>query len=601
MRTALLCLAATLPLSCLSVAAAGLVPDPAGGWRTVGLPYSAHFSAQGYLESLHVGTFEFLKPSTAEAHGLYFATGDTRIPFTYARLEGDALVVGTPQARLRVRCRAEGLRISAENLGMADGMFGRLEPTADVARVKSPATGVEYTRPLPVVSESVRLIAPNGAGLTLPGAYLYPQGEGLMVKLPWVRPGAPAVEWLLAVSADRLLEDALQVEVAATTEDFVYWEGGPQTLTTRVTNRSGNTFRGGLHLRLRQYLTQQAAEQRQPLELEAEDTATLTWPLGGLEPGLYLAEVAPVAGPRRAVAATARFVYHARALTPPPLPDDFDAFWAATLQEQAAIPLDLQMTKVKDQGQSEVYKFSFAGLLGYRIYGYLTVPQDKSKRYPAQLLLPSSGLHALAAPVYPRDDCVGMAINISNMDVDLEPEAYDWRTWPAPYLVTGILEKEYYSLRFSYAGMVRATELLAARPEVDPERILVTGSSQGGGLTLVAAGLYPHYRAAVANVPGLCRLDWNFEILNPPYFPIAASVETRPMIATTLKYFDAVQFARRIQCPTWISVGLRDDVTPAMGVFCAYNAIPGRKAMLVQPLTAHGGGWGPGATEGVWP
>jgi hypothetical protein len=77
--------------------------------------------------------------------------------------------------------------------------------------------------------------------------------------------------------------------------------------------------------------------------------------------------------------------------------------------------------------------------LGHRAYGYLTVPQDKSKKYPAVLILPSSGVHSLQPPSFGNDDRVGMAINIAWVDVDLPPDQYDWRTWPAPYLVTGIL------------------------------------------------------------------------------------------------------------------------------------------------------------------
>ena len=593
-----------LSLASLGIGAAAaptLVADPAGGWRTVGLPYSAHFSSEGYLESLQVGDFDFVKASPNPAHGLYFATGETRLPFTSARLADEALVVGTDQARLTIRCLPDRLELSVENLGLDDGMFGRLELSAAVARLKSPVTGVEYALPPQLVSEKMRLIAPSGASLTLPGTYLYPQGEGFLVKLPWLREGLPATTWALEIVPKPLLEDALKVESKAATEDCTYWSGGPQPFTTAVTNLSDGPFHGAVRLQLRNYLTKETRELRQAIDLGRGDAKTLSWTIDGLEPALYLAEMWVVRGPDRRLVATTRLVYHAGAIAPPPLPADFDAFWKATLEEQARVPLDLNVTKVKDQGKSEVFKFSFAGLLGYRIYGYLTVPQDKSRKYPAELILPSSGLHSIQIPTYPNDDCVGMAINISNMDVDLPPDQYDWRTWPAPYLVTGILDKEYYSLRFCYAGMVRATEVLAARPEVNADDILVTGSSQGGGLTLVAAGLYPHYRAAVANVPGLCRLDWNFEILNPPYFPIAASVETRPMVSVTLKYFDAVQFARRINCPIWVSLGLMDDVTPAMGVFCAYNAIPGKKQILVQPLVGHGGGWGPQTTQGVWP
>ncbi|HEY3417726.1 MAG TPA: acetylxylan esterase, partial [Armatimonadota bacterium] len=235
-------------------------------------------------------------------------------------------------------------------------------------------------------------------------------------------------------------------------------------------------------------------------------------------------------------------------------------------------------------------------------YGYLTVPRDATRKYPALLQLPSSGLHILLPLTFPKDDRVGMVIQISNVDIDLPGDQYDWRTWPSPYLVTGILDRDYYTLRFAYAATVRAAEILAARPEVQADNMLVAGHSEGGGLSLIAAALYPKFKAVVASLPGLCRLDWNFDYLNPPYFPIAASNETRPLISRTLSYYDATQFTRRITCPVWITVGLFDDVCPSIGVFCAYNALPGKKTLWVQPTGGHVVGYiYEQATKGVWP
>jgi cephalosporin-C deacetylase-like acetyl esterase len=400
-----------------------------------------------------------------------------------------------------------------------------------------------------------------------------------------------------------MAEDAVKVTAGAPTADFTYASGEPQPFTAEFTNISSGAFSADVVLRLKPYLPQVAArEMKQKLSLKKNEAQTLTWTLEKLEPSIYTAEVWLEQESGRRLCASFRLAFNTAAMLPPPAPDDFDDFWRKTLEEQAKIPADLQIAKVKDQGKSEVFKFSFAGLLGHRCYGYLTVPLDKSKKYPAALILPSAGVHSIQPPSFGGDDRVGMAINIAWVDVDLPKEQYDWRTWPAPYLVTGILDKEYYSLRFSYAACVRAAEILAARPEVDAANMLVTGSSQGGGLTLIVAGLYPKFKAAVANVPALCRLDWMLE-LPPPYFPIAVNAETRPLIVATLRYYDAVHFARRIRCPIWISIGLLDDVTPPMGVFGAYNVIPvSQKKLMVQPFTGHAGGWGWGtAAQGVWP
>ena len=597
-------------VSCVGVAMAGneagtLVSTPDGGWQTVGLPYVARISPEGYLESLRVEGFEFLAPSQRAEHGLFLADGDQPSPFTMARRNAETLTVGNADAHLTLRFLPDRIQITASNISMSESHCVRMDLCREVARIKDPDTGAEYALPPSLISGRMRVIAPNGASVTLPGQYLVPLGKAYHVKLPYVRPGGPEATFELDIAGALRLGDRVKVSVKAQTDDFTYWSGSAQPLYTELANMMpDDEFHGAAVLRLNAYLTKTVAqEMRQPLDLEKAGTAALTWTLAELDPGLFIAELWVARGNERGLCSSRRLVFNASALLPPDPPADFDEFWRRTLDEQAKIPLDLRMTKVKDQGLSEVHKFSFAGLLGYRCYGYLTVPQDKSKKYPAVLILPSSGLHRIAAPSFPEGDRAAMAINITNMDVDLPDDEYDWRTWPAPYLVTGILDRDYYSLRFSYASMVRAAEVLAARPEVQPDNILVTGSSQGGGLTLVAAGLWPNFKAAVANVPGLCRLDWNLEYLQPPYFPIAASTETRPLISRTLSYYDAVPFARRIKCPIWVSLGLYDDVTPSVGVFCAYNVIPHeQKELLVQPLTGHGGGYNYTDAAGpVWP
>src|SRR5438270_662451 len=54
----------------------------------------------------------------------------------------------------------------------------------------------------------------------------------------------------------------------------------------------------------------------------------------------------------------------------------------------------------------------------------------------------------------------------------------------------------------------RAVETAAAHPQVDAERICVSGASQGGGLSLAAAALAPELvRLCHADIPFLCDIE----------------------------------------------------------------------------------------------
>ena len=59
-----------------------------------------------------------------------------------------------------------------------------------------------------------------------------------------------------------------------------------------------------------------------------------------------------------------------------------------------------------------------------------------------------------------------------------------------PNLLThNIVDRHTYAYRGFYVDTWRGIDVLLSRPEVDPARIGVTGSSQGGGLTITTAAM----------------------------------------------------------------------------------------------------------------
>jgi cephalosporin-C deacetylase-like acetyl esterase len=137
---------------------------------------------------------------------------------------------------------------------------------------------------------------------------------------------------------------------------------------------------------------------------------------------------------------------------------------------------------------------------------------------------------------------------------------------------------------------VRAVDFLASRPEVDRDRIAVTGGSQGGGLSLATAALDSRISLCAPDIPFLC--DWVRYFKTSDWPEMNEWVKAKPhrsweKTLRTLSYFDALNLADRIRCPVFVGLGLQDQVCPAATIFAVYNRLPVSKEYRVYPKAGH--------------
>jgi cephalosporin-C deacetylase len=162
-------------------------------------------------------------------------------------------------------------------------------------------------------------------------------------------------------------------------------------------------------------------------------------------------------------------------------------------------------------------------------------------------------------------------------------------------MTRGIASKETYYYRRVFCDAVRAIEAARSHPAVDGSRIAVTGGSQGGGISIAAAGLTPDVAVAMPDVPFLCHYRRATEITNSdPYSEISRYLKTHrhnvEQVFATLSYFDGIHFSKRAKATTLFSVGLMDDICPPSTVYAAYNAWNGPKQISVWHYNNHEGG-----------
>ena len=148
--------------------------------------------------------------------------------------------------------------------------------------------------------------------------------------------------------------------------------------------------------------------------------------------------------------------------------------------------------------------------------------------------------------------------------------------------------------RTIYMSLIRAVDFVVAQPEVDTGRVAVVGGSQGGGLSLVAAGLDPRIKFCMTHHSGMGRLDWTVKY-EPGYWPFNMSAkpkgQTEEQFFKTLSYFDAANFTADIRCPVYAEFGLMDSVTAPGNQICAVAHVPKGQLLLVcSPWAMHGGG-----------
>ncbi|MDR3573424.1 MAG: acetylxylan esterase [Anaerolineaceae bacterium] len=286
-------------------------------------------------------------------------------------------------------------------------------------------------------------------------------------------------------------------------------------------------------------------------------------------------------------------------------PADFDAFWQDTLAQTRRHPLEPHF---EPSGYGlrtvEAFDVTFAGYAGQPIKGWLILPRQRTgllpcvveyigygggRGFPTQwLLYPSAGYATLVM------DTRGQGGSWLNGDTpDPEPDGSNPQ-YPG-FMTRGILNPAAYYYRRLITDAVRAVETAHSHPAVDPDRIAVSGGSQGGGLSLAAAGLAPEIKACLPDVPFLCHYRRATELVDTePYSEIVHFLKThRDKIATvfkTLSYFDGLNFAARAAAPALFSVGLRDDTCPPSTVYAAYNYYQGPKQMRVYEFNEHDGG-----------
>lgn len=286
-------------------------------------------------------------------------------------------------------------------------------------------------------------------------------------------------------------------------------------------------------------------------------------------------------------------------------PDDFDAFWAESIDQSRAAGAMPQLSRVESAlAGIEVRDVVFTGFAGDPVRGWLLRPRGSEGPLPAIVEFAGYG----GGRGLPHERLAWVTAGYAHFVMDTRGQGSTWGGGGATgdphgsgpafpgYMTRGILDPSTYYYRRVFVDAVLAVEFVRSLPEVDAARVTVAGGSQGGGIALAAAALSTQPPvAALPEVPFLCDFRRAVGLTDSaPYAEVANYLRVHrdavPTVFRTLSYFDGVTMAKRATAPALFSVGLMDTITPPSTVFAAYNHYAGEKDMAVYEFNEHEGG-----------
>ncbi len=283
-------------------------------------------------------------------------------------------------------------------------------------------------------------------------------------------------------------------------------------------------------------------------------------------------------------------------------PSDFDAFWGRTLTEASEYGLEAELTPEETPLTTlEAFDVCFAGHGGDPIRGWLL----RDPRAPAGGPCIVQFLGYRSGRGHPLDHLQWPSVGYTTLIVETRGQGAGGlggaTSDPHPshphvpgWLTQGIRDPDTYYYRRVFVDAVRAVALARSHPAITADRVVVSGTSQGGAIALAAGALCP-VDAVLANVPFGCHFERGIRITDEtPYREVADYLrlyrDERTQVLRTLSYFDGVNFAVRGTAPAMFSSGLMDRVSPPSTVFAAYNHYAGPREMRAWRYNGHEGG-----------
>lgn len=273
---------------------------------------------------------------------------------------------------------------------------------------------------------------------------------------------------------------------------------------------------------------------------------------------------------------------------------DFEAFWQVQVAQLRAVPLQVKREKKQTPYEKTftTWEISYNTHDDTWIDALFTYPTNATGKLPCVVYYHGGSLQKAL-----NLDIAATGVAVFAMDVrgqggtSIDRAVYHSGDLNGALMTRGVLDREDFYMRNIFLDAVRAVDVAATLPEVDPERIVTAGGSQGGGLSIVASALSGKSKKCYTNEPSFCciqqRILIGSRIFGSTHEFLKKYPEQTDTVFDVVSYFDVNNMVSLLKVPTLFDLGLADEVCLPRFVYSAYHHASCEKELMIVPFAPH--------------
>ena len=275
--------------------------------------------------------------------------------------------------------------------------------------------------------------------------------------------------------------------------------------------------------------------------------------------------------------------------------DDFESFWREEVKKLRMIPLEIVRKKVYFPYEKTfvTYEITYNTHDNTRVNAYFSVPVNSNgQKMPCVACFHGGRGNKEIYPDIVSTGVCCFAIDVRSQEgTTIDKGNYEIGDFNGSLLSRGVLDKNSFYMKNIYLDAIRAIDVIKELPEVDSEKIVTFGQSQGGALSIVSAALSGGVKKCYAAVPSYNCL-WERVELGSGVFEATKAFLTKfpqytDVVFENLTYFDVNNMVSLLNVPVSICLGLKDPICLPEFVYSVYEHIPSEKEIHIVPFTPH--------------